>query len=217
MAFSVPAIAYSQINKVVNDLNFGLEPLEDGETWAVFVVPGPAIEPSERITTGTGQVTLVTSLDFGYTNLVSHAGTWEENARVNGPMEAPKNAYLSFGFVTDDPKIKLATATKTLLFTFVPTTHGSAFHLIDNVNDPFASPNTYGSNPGNDLGIIDFSRDGTMLAYGFGTNLIQAKAASAIFASQNGSTKPATTAKAEGKVIFVSEKNKPAGPAKPKE
>lgn len=170
-AFCVPLLCTAQFTDLVSDLNFSLEPLEDQETWGVYVIPGPSIQPSKRATTGTGQVTLVASLDFYYTNFQNHAGTWEENARVNGPMEAPDHAYVSFGFVVDEPRVKLISSEKTLLFSFVPTTYEAKFSLFDNVNDPFATPNTYGTNPGNDLGIIDFDSDNNLVAYGYGKNL----------------------------------------------
>ncbi|MBI5915075.1 MAG: hypothetical protein HY842_06830 [Bacteroidetes bacterium] len=53
------------------------------------------------------------------------------------------------------------------------------------MNDPFAAPNTYSSNPGNDLGVLDFGHEDGMLVYAYGTNLdVDAPMNSATFASK---------------------------------
>ena len=162
---------FCQPENAINALNFKLELMSDNQTWGVFVISGELINPSTRTSTGSGQVTLVVPVGFSYANLRNHGGTWVENARVNGPMEAPDKTYISFGFVTDEPKIMLYPNEETLLFTFTTTDLHSEIYLIDNVNDPFATPNSYGSNPGNDLGILDFGNPGGMQTYAYNDNI----------------------------------------------
>ncbi|MBK9016561.1 MAG: hypothetical protein IPM82_22180 [Saprospiraceae bacterium] len=202
LSFQVSA----QMENAIADLNFKLKLMDDQITWGVFVVPGESIAPTKRSNTGSGQVTIVAPVGFAYAGLDNVSGTWIENARVDGPMEAPDKAYISFGFVTDEPRIKYFAGKETLLFTFIPEDTTMGISLINNENDPFSTPNTYGSNPGNDLGVLDFGHsDGTMV-YTYGTNLVtEGAAANAVFASQKTTEK---NQQPEGayKVIFASEK-----------
>ncbi len=195
----------AQMENAIADLYFKLKLMDDNTSWGVFVVPGESIKPTKRSNTGAGQVTIVTPAGFVYAGLENFGGSWVENARVDSPMEAPNNAYISFGFVSDEPRIKYSAGKETLLFTFIPEDANAIISLIDNVNDPFAAPNTYGSNPGNDLGVIDFGHaDGTQV-YNYGANLdTENNNKKAIFASQ----KPEETKQNEGqyKVLFASEK-----------
>jgi len=140
-------------------------------TWGVYVKPNDTISPSDNTNAGSGQVTLVTPVDFNYANFQNHAGTWIQNARVNAPAEATDKAYVSFGFVMDEPKIQLYPQQETLLFSFESTTNNQdALQLINNENDPFLPPNSYNSNPGNDLGIIDFSSSDGLIYYTYTSN-----------------------------------------------
>mgnify|MGYP001225191682 CR=1 FL=1 len=195
-----PSIVFCQPNKAIKSLDFKLEQLSDNQTWGVFVVPGENISPTAKTRTGAGQVTIVAPVGFSYSNLRCHGGSWIENARVNSPMEAPGKAYISFGFVADEPKIMLIPNEPTLLFTFTTTEINSRIHLIDNINDPFAAPNSYGSNPGNDLGILDFGHPNGMMTYAFND-----KAG----ADSQGFTQPVFTKNpvvgSEVKVIFTKE------------
>ncbi len=197
----------AQMENSIADLNFKLKLMGDNMTWGVFVLPGESIAPTKRSNTGSGQVTIVAPVGFSYTSLENHGGTWIENARVDGPMESPDNSYISFGFVSDEPRIKYFAGKETLLFSFVPEDKGAAFHLIDNENDPFAAPNTYSSNPGNDLGVLDFGHDGGMLVYNYGTNFKTEGGGKAMFANQKNDEKN----EAEFKVIFASEKTSTLG------
>jgi hypothetical protein len=152
-------------------LQFKVQLMADQVTWGVYVKPNDTISPSNNTNTGSGQVTLVTPVDFNYSNFQSHAGTWIQNARVNAPAEATDKAYVSFGFVMDEPKIQLYPQQETLLFTFENTAGNQvALQLIDNENDPFLPPNSYNSNPGNDLGIIDFSTSDGLVYYTYTSN-----------------------------------------------
>jgi hypothetical protein len=161
----------AQTENTVADMKFVLKQLNDNTTWGVFVIPGPSIQPSKRSNTGTGQVTIVAPAGFVYAGLENFGGTWIENARVDSPMEAPESSYISFGFVTDEPRIKYLPGKETLLFTFIPEDSNNEISLFNNEDDPFATPNTYGSNPGNDLGVIDFDRNGDVIAYNYGGNV----------------------------------------------
>jgi hypothetical protein len=198
--------ASAQMDNTIADLNFKLKLMDDNITWGVFVTPGMSIAASKRSNTGSGQVTIVAPTGFVYAALENVSGTWVENARVDGPMEAPENAYISFGFVADEPRIKYFTGKETLLFTFIPEDVSAEISLIDNENDPFSAPNTYNSNPGNDLGVIDFSKDGSMLVYNYGTNLeTEININNAAFASKKTATNHENNS-VEFKAIFASEK-----------
>ncbi len=161
----------AQSSDHIKSLEFKLQLMEDNSTWGVFVKPDNSISPSGRTMTGSGQVTLVVPAGFSYSNFKNHGGTWAENARVNNPIEAPGMAYVSFGFITDEPRINLFPNGETLLFTF--TCDAMSFGniaLIDNENDPFVAPNSFNSNPGNDLGVIDLGNPDGMLYYIYARN-----------------------------------------------
>lgn len=196
----------AQTETVVADMNFKLKLMDDNTTWGVFVVPGNSITPSKRSNTGSGQVTLVVPVGFMYAGLENISGSWIENARVDGPMEAPTKAYISFGFVSDEPRIKYVAGKETLLFTIIPEDANVELALIDNVNDPFSAPNTYGSNPGNDLGVVDFVQGNEPIYYGYGSNLeTESVHPNAIFASKKGA-EPTSEKQGEFKAIFATEK-----------
>ena len=158
----------AQSSDHIKSLEFKLQLMADNSTWGVFVKPDLSISPSGRTMTGSGQVTLVVPAEFTYRKFRNHGGTWIENARVNNPTEAPGMSYVSFGFVTDEPQIDLIPNQETLLFTF--TSDVMSISLIDNDNDPFAAPNSYNSNPGNDLGVIDLGNSDGMLYYIYAGN-----------------------------------------------
>lgn len=171
LTFSFAVTLSAQTSKSVNGLEFKLQLMADNTTWGVFVRPDNSISPSGNTMTGSGQVTLVAPEDFTYTNFKNHGGMWEENARVDDPIEAPGMSYISFGFVTDEPRIKLLPNKETLLFTFTSNTASfGQIALIDNENDPFAAPNSYNSNPGNDLGVIDLSNSNGLVYYMYARN-----------------------------------------------
>ncbi len=200
----------AQMENAVADLNFKLQLMDDNYTWGVFVVPGETINPTKKSKTGSGQVTIVAPAGFAYAGLENISGTWIENARVDGPMEAPNKAYISFGFVSDEPRIKYVAGKETLLFTFIPEAANVELSLIDNLNDPFVAPNTFGSNPGNDLGVIDFGHSNGMQVYVYGGNLqTEGNPSNPMFVNKNSTGNKAQTS-SEYKVIFASEKATPA-------
>ena len=125
-------------------LLFSLQQLPD-LSWGVFVKPIETIIPSDRTAAGSGQVTIVAPADFSYTAFTNVGGTWVENARVNSPEEATDKAYISFGFVNDNPRIELYPNEETLLFTFMCSNDFAAeMSLFENNTDPFATPNSKG-------------------------------------------------------------------------
>lgn len=170
LTFFATSFVSAQSGNVLSSLEFKLQQLSDG-TYGVYVKPDHTIVPSKKTQTGTGQVTLVVPTGFTYSNFKNISGTWVENARVTSPAEATNNAYVSFGFVVDNPRIKLFPNEETLLFTFeCNATFNGQIALFDNENDPFMTPNSYGSNPGNDLGMIDTGVGGGMVYYTYARN-----------------------------------------------
>lgn len=160
-------LIFAQTDSSEKSLYFELRQMPESNTWGVFLSPSHQISPSEQTCTGSGQVTIVAPVNFTYSNFKNYSGTWIQNARVDAPVEALDKSYISFGFVTDEPKIKIFPKQRTLLFTFTANGDRSTkIALIDNDNDPFSVPNSYGSNPGNELGMIDFG-SGQVRTYTF--------------------------------------------------
>ena len=140
--------------------------LEDG-CWGVFVEP-IGINPGETIT-GSGQVTLIFPIDFDWSGLTSVNGLWQAHATVVGPLEAPDLQFVSFGLVQAEPNypIVYVPGQETLLFAFCNDGEEcpASMELIDcnagnSEEHPFCPPNSYNSNPGNDLSAIDFGPGG---------------------------------------------------------
>ncbi len=179
--FTTPLFA--QPDQASKSLEFKIQQLPD-QSWGIFVKPNSLIVPSNRTITGSGQVTIVTPINFTYSNFINYGGSWIENARVNGPNEAADKAYVSFGFVIDNPKIKLYPNEETLLFTFTTeeSFHGT-FRLFENQADPFMPSNSYDSNPGNDIGVIDPGTGNGLQYYAYGGNY-ESDEAEAVFSSQ---------------------------------
>lgn len=170
LTFFATSFVSAQSNDMLSSLEFKIQQLDNG-TYGVFVKPDHTITPSNKTQTGAGQVTLVVPTNFDYSNFKNIAGTWEENARVDAPTEATDKSYISFGFVTDYPRIKLFPNEETLLFTFkADEAFNGQVALFDNQNDPFMTPNSYGTNPGNDLGVIDLGATGGMVYYSYARN-----------------------------------------------
>ncbi len=164
-------------------LYFSLQHLEENK-WGIFVVPDNSIAPSDRVKTGSGQVTIKAPAGFTYFSFENHAGTWVENAKVTSPIEAASTSYISFGFVHDQPKIKLIANEKTLLFSFrTDDIYIGTFSLFNNGNDPFETPNSYGTNPGNDLGMLDIDSNKQLVHYSYASNIIDP--ATELFAKNN--------------------------------
>ncbi|RME12470.1 MAG: hypothetical protein D6816_00950, partial [Bacteroidetes bacterium] len=138
-------------------LEFKLQ-LMDDTTWGVYVRPDTTITPTDSTEVGSGQVTLVAPNGFTYSGFTNVKGIWLENARVNAPPENSSRDYISFGLISNVPKITVQAGSETLLFKFNRV--GScpdSLYLIENGVDPFDQlPNSANSNPGNDLSMYDF-------------------------------------------------------------
>src|SRR5690606_29102548 len=140
-------------------VEFSLKLMPDGKTYHVYARPDSSITPSASLVTGSAQVTIVVNNGFQFNNFTSVSGAWDpQPARVNSPIENPTKDYISFGFQSEPPIITLQSGTETLLFTFKRTSPCIGIsYLINNDTDPFAMlPNSVGSNPGNEISIIDF-------------------------------------------------------------
>lgn len=204
--FAVATASFAQPSNLEGNLKFSLQKIT-GQTWGVFVMPNETITPSRRTVTGTGQVTLVTPVDFKYSNLTNEGGSWVENARVDGPIEAYDRAYISFGFVTDSPKLDLFPNTESLLFTIeIAEEYEGMITLFENGNDPFSVPNSFESNPGNDLAVIDYGGQAGIQYYTYDENYTGQFSVSQIMADR----KDAKNEKA--KALFTSEKAVPKSP-----
>jgi hypothetical protein len=150
--FAIPYLASSQVN-----LKMAEVPGETG-TWGVFVKVCESNTPSGNTITGSGQITFKFPAGSTVSNLISHSGTWSQNATVVNPNEAYGFTYVSMGFLVDNPQIMYYNDTETLLFSFKlnGNTTGEP-ELIKNGMDPFDDlPNSVNSNPGNELTVLDF-------------------------------------------------------------
>lgn len=137
-------------------LNYKLQLLEPGK-WGVFVKPDNTINPSLQTITGSAQATVVMPLNFAWNSLQSVHGNWTMNAPLHGPIENPTRSYFQFGLSQEYPHIDLIAGQETLLFTFKMTGQvcPDSMYLINNLNDPFLPPNSYNSNPGNEMTVFD--------------------------------------------------------------
>jgi len=137
-----------------------LKEMPQANVWGVFVQACDTISPTSQTITGGGQVTIVAKMGSVFSELTSISGAWDDNALVYSPEENPGMMYFTMGFVADMPAIVYTPGEETLLFTFKMTNQdGSPPYLIDNETDPFAQlPNSEGTNPGNDLSVVDFGK-----------------------------------------------------------
>lgn len=154
------------VSSAFAQLELKLQLMPDTLTWGVYVTPN-GVSPTTNTITGSGQVTFVAPTGFSYTNLTNSSGQWIENARVNQPTENSTFDYISFGFVTDAPIIQYQSGEETLLFTIERVGNcPDTLYLIDNATDLFnVLPNSAGTNPGNDLSVIDIGDGGTLYNY----------------------------------------------------
>ena len=143
----------------ISQIEFSLKLNYDSTKWGVFAKPAAVITPSSNTLTGSGQVTVVAPKGFVVTGIHNYGGTWSQNARSNSPDENPDFDYISFGLSSDFPKILYQQGFETLLFSFANTGPcPDTLHLMAN-DDPFSSPNSAGSNPNNEILVIDSGRD----------------------------------------------------------
>ncbi|MFQ5446582.1 MAG: hypothetical protein ACE5FF_06580, partial [Saprospiraceae bacterium] len=148
-------------NSLFAQLELRITKLADGVTYAVYVRPDTTISPSPMTITGTGQITIVTPSGFTYSNFTNVSGIWTPNSTVDSPVENPSNSYISIGLSLDNG-ISYLPGEETLLFKFKRTSECEGeLHIINNDTDPFAQlPNSMGTNPGNDISVIDIGTPG---------------------------------------------------------
>lgn len=151
-------------------------------SWGVFVKPDNGVIPSEKLMTGSGQITIVGTEGFEYINFKNYGGTWGENSRIESPMEASGYTYISFGLMGDMPKIQMMPNQETLLFSFVADEYyNGTFYLFDNNFDPFMAPNSQSTNPGNSLSIAGIGTRGIEY-YEYAGNYSSSESENAVFA-----------------------------------
>lgn len=137
-----------------------LKEMPEPNVWGVYVHPCDTISPTSQTVTGSGQVTIVAKMGSTFSEQTNISGAWDDNALVYSPAENPEMMYFTMGFVADLPAIVYTPGEETLLFTFkMLSPDGSPPALINNETDPFAQlPNSAGTNPGNDLSVVDFGK-----------------------------------------------------------
>ncbi|MCF8243691.1 MAG: hypothetical protein K9J37_04760 [Saprospiraceae bacterium] len=134
----------------------------DGQTYTVYAKPKPTISPSTNTLTGTGQVTLVVPHGFVYTALTNLKGSWSA-ATIQAPVENPNFDYISVGLLTDEGfpnNIQYIVGQETAIFKLKRTSACIGAVTLIETDDPFYAPNSVGSNPGNDIGVIDVGKPG---------------------------------------------------------
>ncbi len=135
----------------------------DGKTYTVYAKPKSTISPSTNTLTGTGQATLVVPNGFTFNTFVSLKGTWSATPTVKAPVENPSFDYISIGLLSDGGfpnNIQYVVGQETALFKFVRTSACNGEVTLIELDDPFYAPNSVGSNPGNDIGVIDIGKPG---------------------------------------------------------
>ena len=140
----------------------------DLEKYTVSVIPqGTYVEKNQNITSD-GQVTIKAPTNkFIPVDIESHLEgmTWENNARVDAPEEAPDFDYVSFALqiVGGIAYPEYLEGVELPLFSFknaygCQTDTGnpddSVMSIIDNETDDFMPPNSVHSNVGNSLGVL---------------------------------------------------------------
>ena len=170
--FVAPSFRAHTQTKQDGKLFLTLKQIQSNE-WGVYVIPEGSLYPTINTTAGTGQVTIIAPAGFTYYDFKNLGGMWVENARVTSPKEAIAKTYISFGFVMNSPKVNLSHGQDQILFSFkTDEIYNGTFSLFENGTDPFEAPNSWGTNPGNDLGMIDKNADKKLLYYTYSGNII---------------------------------------------
>ena len=144
-------------------VKFKLSLLEDGKTYQVSIISEVTYKTPLNLTS-TGQVTLKTpSKGFAVDQIfnLQEEVVWEPNSLTEGPAESPNFDYISFGLVSQGTKkIKYEAGVEVPLFAFTNLLECQGeITLIDNLNDPFAPPNSKQVNVGNQLTILGAQGD----------------------------------------------------------
>ncbi len=136
-------------------VRFQLELLPDDATYRVSMVPEVTWVFPQNLT-ASSQVTIRvphTSAPYGFVvgSLQSmQPGTeWDDNVRINAPMEAPQWDYISFSLISGATSAFNYTANTAIpLFEFKNEAVSclGEVEIIDNETDPFLPPNSLGAN-----------------------------------------------------------------------
>lgn len=157
-AFATLLIVLSGVVHLSAQFELTVRPMLKENTYGVFVKVQDEFTPSDRVLTGTGQVTLVLSNYIEVEGVQSFFGDWSSYDLVQSPDENPGKNYLSVGLTGGYEDISYTPGAETLLFT-VATQTDTPFGevaLIENDLDPFAQlPNSFSTNPGNELSAVD--------------------------------------------------------------
>ncbi|MBI1225112.1 MAG: T9SS type A sorting domain-containing protein [Bacteroidetes bacterium] len=154
-------------------IDFKIQLMPDGTKWGIYASMEPGTSPTPNTITATGQITMVAPLGFTIVDFNPVSGFWANNAVINGPTENPTKSYISFGLMTDDPKIIYSSTAPTLLFTFRKAANfcPDEMYLIENGVDPFDQlPNSANSNPGNEITVLDLGYTPPSI-YNYGENI----------------------------------------------
>ncbi|MEO1258000.1 MAG: T9SS type A sorting domain-containing protein [Bacteroidota bacterium] len=149
----------------LNDANDFPEPsglelklqLLEANRWGVFVKSEDL--SSEEINTISGQVTLVMPKNFDQVGFQSVHGLWAETSSVVSPSENPSAKYVTYSLIQSEPDhpINFNEDDESLLFTYYGE-DGSCpnfMRILQCGLDPFCPPNSAGTNPLNDLMMLD--------------------------------------------------------------
>ncbi len=149
-------------------VRYGLKLAADGVTYTVYMKSATAYSGNDALI-ATAQVTLVLPTGTQITSLTNLQTNvnFAANVRVNTPSENPSSDYLSIGY-------NASTASGSTLFDITSNVEYALFSfrqagpcagkigLFDNTTDPFKTPNSKNTNPGNQMTI---SANGASNAY----------------------------------------------------
>lgn len=150
-------------NLLFGQVKFKLTMLADGQTYQVSMIPEVTFQSPLNITS-TAQVTLrapTGGLEVDQIFNLQDGVEWEPNSLTEGPIESPDSDYLSFGLVsqgTDKFVYEAGVEVPLFAFTNFLDCQGQ-IALVDNITDPFASPNSRQVNIGNQITILGASGD----------------------------------------------------------
>ncbi len=118
-------------------LNLKLQLLEDGERWGVFVKPDSTISFSTFTITSIATINLLMPLDFTWSDLHNHGGTWTNFATGLYKIDGETWRMNTFGLVTDYPSIQYTQNGETLLFSFKTMSEcPDTLFILKNVHRP---------------------------------------------------------------------------------
>ncbi len=144
-------------------IKFKLIQLDDRKTYQVSLISEASYAPPFNLTS-TAQVTLkvpTDGLDIIHLVNLQEEVIWEPNSKSAAPEESPGFDYISFGLISQGTdKLHYQAGVELPLFAFQNAIECSGeISLIDNLNDPFAPPNSRQVNVGNQITIYGAKGD----------------------------------------------------------